>query len=608
VEASPPEPPDPRVGAVLQGRYRLDAQLASGAMGVVYRGERLQLGRPVAVKFLHPWIATQKAFLTRFETEARAMSRLQHPNCVSVIDFGIEGTPYLVMDFVTGKTLRETLGAGRLPPARALRLVRQLLAGLGYAHAQGIIHRDLKPENLILSDEPGLSDHLRILDFGLAKLRDGPAMTAGFAVGTPSYMSPEQTGADGAIDARTDLYAVGVVLFELLSGRKPFQSENVGELLLMHREQAPPLLRAVAPDLSADMEAVVSKALAKLADDRFQTAAEFATALDGTPEGGATRTPAAPVSRAKTEAWAGRPAPRPGAGVAASAPAEATVVDRPAATNGLPPRPGAPRAEAGGAPSSPAAAVARPAPTADATMVESPSHIERIVAGEAATPAGPASAGPPPARDRRLLWAGVGLGAVAVAALLVGRALRTDAGAFKVEAARPSAPAASGAAASGAPAPAPSAPAANVTERLAEARRLIAGGAWEQARTSLEALRVDAPDDAEAAYLLATVDLEHHRYAEGMAAAQVAGRKNPALKSDPDRIKDVIGALASDTAAERAEAFLRSSGTSATPFLRDAAKRDPNPRVRDRAAALLSGGGSSWSSRSSGSGSSLFHR
>jgi serine/threonine-protein kinase len=610
VEASPPETPDPRVGAVLQGRYRLDAQLASGAMGVVYRGERLQLGRPVAVKFLHPWIATQKAFLTRFETEARAMSRLQHPNCVSVIDFGIEGTPYLVMDFVTGKTLREILGAGRLPPARALRLVRQLLAGLGYAHAQGIIHRDLKPENLILSDEPGLSDHLRILDFGLAKLRDGPAMTAGFAVGTPSYMSPEQTGADGGIDARTDLYAVGVVLFELLSGRKPFQSENVGELLLMHREQPPPLLRAVAPELSAAMEAVVSKALAKMADDRFQTAAEFATALDGTPEAGATRAPAAPIARAKTEAWAGRPASRPGAGVTANPVADATVVDRPAAASGIPPRPGAPRAEGAGGLPSPAPAAARPAPTADATMVESPSLIERIVAGETAPPAAAASAGTPRARDRRLLWAGVGLGAVAVAALLAGRALRMDASAFKVEAARPSAPAASGNAGGGSAAPPASATPANVADRLAEARRLIAGGAWEQARTSLEALRVDAPDDAEAAYLLATVDLEHHRYAEGMAAAQVAGRKNPALKSDPDLIKDVIGALASDAAAERAEAFLRAAGSSATPFLKDAAKRDPNARVRDRAASLLSSGGSSssWSSRSSGSGSSLFHR
>src|SRR5437867_1975 len=231
-------------------------------MGVVYKGERVQLGRPVAVKFLHPWIAAQKAFLTRFETEARAMSRLGHPNCVSVLDFGVEGAPYLVMDFVTGKTLREVIEQGRLPPDRALLVIRQLLAGLTHAHAQGIVHRDLKPENVVLSEEEGLQDHLRILDFGLAKLRDGPAMTAGLAVGTPSYMSPEQTGAAGAIDARSDLYAVGVLLHELLAGGKPFQSEKVGDLILMHRESPPPPLRKVVPEaqLSAEIEAVVLKA------------------------------------------------------------------------------------------------------------------------------------------------------------------------------------------------------------------------------------------------------------------------------------------------------------------------------------------------------------
>jgi serine/threonine-protein kinase len=557
--APTPEPPDPRVGTVLQGRYRLDALLASGAMGVVYRGQRVQLERPVAVKFLHPWIATQKAFLARFDTEARAMSRLQHPNCVSVIDFGVEGTPYLVMDFVTGKTLRDVLGGGRLEPPRALRIVRQLLAGLGYAHAQGIIHRDLKPENLILTDEPGLNDHLRILDFGLAKLRDGPAMTAGFAVGTPSYMSPEQTGAEGAIDARTDLYAVGVLLFELLAGRKPFQSENVGELLLMHREMPPPLLRAATPGLglSAEIEVVVGKALSKFADDRYQSAAEFSAALETTPEGRG-------VAPAAARAGAALPAP----------------------------------------------AAARPVPTAEATIVDSPSRIERLVQGEAKGPA---------PRDRRLVWVGVALGAAAVAALLVGRALHGD----SVEASRkavvartaeaPAKPARAEAPGKGgrAEAAAPAAPApANLDERLADARRTLARGDWEQARASLEALRAEAPDNADAAYLLATIDLEHRRYTEGLAAAQVAARRDPGLKSDPDLIKDVIGALASDPVAERAGTFLRAAGPQATPFLKDAAHRDPNPRVRDRAAALLAergGGRSSWSSRSSSSGS-MFHR
>ena len=287
VEPSPPPPPDPRIGAVLQGRYRILSKLASGAMGVVYKGERLQLGRPVAVKFLHPWIAAQKAFLGRFENEARAMSRLSHPHCVSVIDFGVEGSPYLVMDFVTGNTLRAVLESGRLSLGRATHIIRQLLAGLAHAHTQGIIHRDLKPENIVLSEEAGLEDHLRILDFGLAKLRDGPAMTAGMAVGTPSYMSPEQSGAPGTIDARSDLYAVGVLLFEVLTGEKPFKSDHIGDLILMHREKPAPRMKEVAPDakISREMERVVQKAMEKFPEDRFQSAQEFAVALDATPEG-----------------------------------------------------------------------------------------------------------------------------------------------------------------------------------------------------------------------------------------------------------------------------------------------------------------------------------
>jgi hypothetical protein len=569
VEASPPEPPDPRLGSVLQGRYQLNAKLASGAMGVVYRGERLGLGRAVAVKFLHPWIATQKAFISRFENEARAMSRLQHPNCVSVIDFGVEGTPYLVMDFVTGKTVREALEGGSFAPGRALHVARQLLAGLGHAHAQGIIHRDLKPENLILADEEGLGDHLRILDFGLAKLRDGPAMTAGLAVGTPSYMSPEQTGADGAIDARTDFYAVGVLLFEMLAGRKPFQSENVGELLLMQREKAPPLLRAAAPDarLSAELEAVVAKALSKFADDRFQTAAAFVAALDATPEGRGGAREAAPSTKATAKATMALPGPA-----------------------------AAPRA------------AARPVPAPDATIVDSPSRIAGLGGGDAAAkPAAPAP------RDRRLVWTAIGLGALAVTALLVGRAVKTsDAKAVatgpRTASATPSRETAP-APRTAAPTAAVAAPTASVADRLAEARRLLASGDWEHARQALEALRADAPDDAESAYLLATIDLEHHRFAEGLAAAQVATRKNPALKADPDLVRDEIAALASDPAYERAQALLRGAGASATPFLKDAARRDPNPKIRERAAATLGGEGrSAWGRSSHSSSGSVFHR
>jgi hypothetical protein len=163
------------------------------------------------------------------------------------------------MDFVTGRTLRDRMLEGQLPVADAMRLAQQLLAGLAHAHAQGIVHRDLKPENLILSAEAGLEEHLRILDFGLAKLRDGPAMTAGMAVGTPSYMSPEQSGAEGEIDARTDIYTVGVLLFELLAGRKPFQSDNVGEVILMHRKRRRLTALRRAPQYSEELDGLVQK-------------------------------------------------------------------------------------------------------------------------------------------------------------------------------------------------------------------------------------------------------------------------------------------------------------------------------------------------------------
>jgi hypothetical protein len=585
---SPPEAPDPRIGSVLQGRYRIIARLASGAMGVVYQGERVQLNRPVAVKFLHPWIASQRAFLSRFETEARAMSRLSHPNCASVIDFGVEGSPYLVMDFVTGKTLRQVLDAGRLPVARALGIVRQLLAGLGHAHAQGIIHRDLKPENLILGEEEGLQDHLRILDFGLAKLRDGPAMTAGLAVGTPSYMSPEQTGADGAIDARTDLYAVGVLLFEVLTGRKPFQSDNIGQLLLMHRETAPPLLRAAAPGvgLSAELEAVVGKALEKFADQRFQSASAFVAAIDATPEGRAgARPPAALVL------------PQPAVPPAAS--------PRPPAAAALP--------QPAVSPSAPLRSV--PGQVADATMVDSPSIVQRFIKERAAASKGASGSPAGTGKDRRLVWAGVGLGAVAVAALLVGRAVRSDqTGASRAGAARVASTSTSQVPVPAvATRPAASAPAgsAHNDPRLEEARTLLAKGDWEQAVAVLNRVRADLPDDAESAYMLATIYLEHHRWSDGLAAAQVAVRKNPALKADPDLIKAVIQSLISDQAYERSQAFLRSLGAAAVPFLKEAAHHDTHPRVRERAAELLPGEGRSpfsWTSSSRSSSGPVFRR
>ena len=568
VDVESPSPPDPRVGKVLQGRYRILAKLASGAMGVVYQGERVQLGRPVAVKFLHPWIAAQKAFLSRFENEAKAMSRLAHPHCVSVIDFGIEGAPYLVMDFVTGRTLREVMLSGPLALPRVFKIASQLLAGLAHAHAQGIVHRDLKPENLILSGEGGLEEHLRILDFGLAKLRDGPAMTAGMAVGTPSYMSPEQSGGSGTVDARTDLYAVGVLLFEIFAGRKPFQSENVGELIFMHRESPPPLLREVAPaaGYSAALESVLGKALSKLPEDRFQSAGDFAAALAATPEAeeGAHPKPA-PVPA---------PSPPPVRAPAARVPAKTTV--------------------------------------------DTVSAVRRRLGAEAAGGAAdPAAAAPATSNPRRLAWMVLGgFVLVVMVGLSVGLGLRRKVGepsgvaTAPRAAAQPVVPSSSvGPHGSGTVAEAaPRAPAAE-DPRIEQARQLVATGQTPKAIELLDQLHAEKPADADAPYLLATIYFDQRRWSEGLGAAQTAVRSNPELKTDGDLIRGTIRSLASDRGYQRSQSFLRGLGAPALPFIKEAARRDPNPRVRERAGEILGGGrAGGWSGGGRQASSGVFKR
>jgi serine/threonine-protein kinase len=277
---------DARVGSVVDGRYRILDSMASGSMGAVYRAERVPVGKVVAIKFLHSAFASDPEFIGRFERETRVMSKLAHPHCVSVVDFGVTGgEPYLVMDFVSGITLRDVLDDGPLDPIRALSVTRQILAGLAHAHEQGIVHRDIKPANLMITEEIGTGEHVRILDFGLARLRNASvdATQSHIVVGTPSYMAPEQTVGAG-VDARADLYAVGCVLFEMITGRRPFTAEETLELLAQHRGAAIPRLAdhvkpgTVVPE---GLQSVVDRALAKDPDLRFQSAIEFAAAVDG---------------------------------------------------------------------------------------------------------------------------------------------------------------------------------------------------------------------------------------------------------------------------------------------------------------------------------------
>ncbi len=304
-------PVDPRLGLVLEGRYRIDERLAAGGMGVVYRGERLGLAKPVAIKFLHRSAALDDERRQRFEREAAAMSRLSHPNLVSIIDFGsYDDVPYLVMEYHPGQTLQKLLASGALLPSRAVFIARQMLAGLGSAHASGVVHRDLKPANVLLVGKPG-EDLVKILDFGVAKLLEGDgrpselSVMAGTLLGTPEYMAPEQIRCE-LVDPRADLYAMGILLYEMLTGRRPFEGERDLAVLRQQLEDMPPSPRALTPQLSLALEAVVLRALQKNREHRWPWAEAFSEALSNVPEDRVPGAPA-PVPAAGAAGKAGAP-------------------------------------------------------------------------------------------------------------------------------------------------------------------------------------------------------------------------------------------------------------------------------------------------------------
>ncbi len=276
------------VGTVIDGRYRLDALLAVGGMGAVYRAEHVFIGRAVALKILHSAFAADQEVVQRFQREAQIAVRLKSPHVVDVLDFG--RTPderfFLVMELLTGQSLQALLEReGRLPPARAIGLLRQVLQGLQAAHAAGITHRDLKPENLWLVTEDGV-ERLKILDFGIAKVAELPreAMKTqlGLVIGTPEYLAPEQAYGR-AIDHRADLYSLGIIAFVLLTGRHPFETDDARALVQAHATAPVPAVADFAPELIAYPQIVefVRRATVKEAGSRAQSAAELLALLDG---------------------------------------------------------------------------------------------------------------------------------------------------------------------------------------------------------------------------------------------------------------------------------------------------------------------------------------
>jgi len=293
IPVPPPSTPPPPYSAIVTpphapgeryiGKYLVKSELGRGGMGAVFLAEQPGLGREVAIKQLIQSAAADPTALKRFLQEAQVMARTSHPNLVQVHDLELMGSEnYIVLEFVRGKSLRDLINQGPVPPPQVFAIMHGVLQALDYAHKHGIVHRDMKPENILIADE-GM---VKVADFGIARLMDdsgagGTATKTGTTVGTPQYMSPEQV-ASSKVDGRSDLYSAGIVFYELVVGQPPFTSSDAdGPFTLMAKHvQAPPKPPSVfRPGLDAALEAVILKSLSKRPEDRFQTGQEFDDAM-----------------------------------------------------------------------------------------------------------------------------------------------------------------------------------------------------------------------------------------------------------------------------------------------------------------------------------------
>jgi serine/threonine-protein kinase len=279
---------DPLVGRVFIDRYHLTARIGEGGMCTVYRGTHVLTRKLWAVKILHAELAAQRRAVKRFQKEAQAASRIDHANVIQVTDFGTseEGYVYLVMEYLEGSTLKRAIQTdGPFTLERTVHIVRQIGDALDAAHAQNVIHRDLKPENImLLPTEEAERERVKVLDFGIAKVQEdttdsAPLTAQNMVMGTPQYMSPEQ--AKGLeLDARSDIYSLGIITYEMLTGKTPFHGGPSKVILSKHANEIPPSPRRLRPDLSAHVERVIMRALEKSPLRRQQSGSEFARELE----------------------------------------------------------------------------------------------------------------------------------------------------------------------------------------------------------------------------------------------------------------------------------------------------------------------------------------
>ena len=281
---------DQLIGKLIQDRYRVETMIAKGSMGIVYKATQELIGREVAIKVLHGYLVADEESIKRFHKEAKAASRLNHPNITTLYDYGVlgSGQPYIVMDLLRGSSLADILKQrDYLPLDEAMVIFKQVCDALGEAHKRGVVHRDIKPENIMLEySDKGV--HIKVVDFGIAKFLQeqedtiGKITKTGTVCGSPTYMSPEQCD-DNQVDHRSDLYSLGVVLYETITGKVPFAAADIYQVMTMHVKDRPPALKQVRPDIDFPpyLEEVMAKILAKDPEGRYQSAEALWDALQG---------------------------------------------------------------------------------------------------------------------------------------------------------------------------------------------------------------------------------------------------------------------------------------------------------------------------------------